>query len=151
MLTASFCSSLKRSKVNFRALASPAINDLREIFASFLRMGKDMYLGNGKKKFALGVGLVVWPVIVAMLLPSAYLSNLNKNLLSSGRLPVAIFCVVALISEAVAVSLLFPSRRLIVGKSEDRMNSWLVVATAVAGVCTLAFFIAAVANVVQVW
>lgn len=132
------------------APANPPSN-LRDIYASFLRLLNEIPLGNGKDKFVLGAGLVVWPLISVMLLPSAYLTNLDGNLFSSGRVPVAIFSIVALISEAAAVFLFFPWRSQITYRPENRTNSWSVVATAVAGISALAFLVAAVANVVRVW
>jgi len=99
-----------------------------------------------KLKFATGVILALWPVVVAAFVPADVLAGFNLNVISVNRLPLAVFCSAALVSEALAVVLFFPSRVL----PKDSLASWSLAAAVAAGACTLAFLVAAVANFIHV-
>jgi hypothetical protein len=95
-----------------------------------------------KLKFAAGVLLALWPVVVAAFAPADVLAGFDLNVLSMNRQPLAVFCIAALVSEVLAVVLFFPSRAFPKGS----LRSWSLAAAVAAGACTLAFLIAAVAN-----
>ncbi len=99
-----------------------------------------------KLKFGLGVLLALWPVAVAAFVPADVLAGFDLNTLLTNRQPLAVFCVAALVSEVLAVVLFFRARVF----PKDSLTSWSVVAAVAAGACTLAFLIAAVANVMHV-
>ncbi|MGH9740347.1 MAG: hypothetical protein ACRD4X_17430 [Candidatus Acidiferrales bacterium] len=103
-----------------------------------------------KRQFTIGIWLALWPVVVAALVPSQLFAGIDVNLLSDNRLPVVVFCVAALVSEAVAASLFVLVCKRFVDRPEDRLTFWSVIAAAAAGVGTLAFLIATVANVMQI-
>jgi hypothetical protein len=105
-----------------------------------------MQLFGRKQKFALGVFLVVWPVVFTALLPSEYFSTLDMRFLSSDRIPAAYFWFAAFISEVLATFLFFRAHR----RPSDRLSAWSVIGAA-AGAATLAFLAATVANAMQVW
>jgi hypothetical protein len=102
---------------------------------------------NRKFRFSLGVFLAVWPVVVAAFVPAQLFADLDVNMLSANRLPLAIFCAAALASEIGAIVVFFRTRVLPI----DPLTSWSVIAAAAAGTCTLAFLVAAVANVLHAW
>lgn len=106
-----------------------------------------MHVLNRRIRFGLGVVLAVGPVLVAIFLPGTYLASLGFQLVSSTRVPLALFCLAALASEGFAIFLFFHARVF----PTDRITSWSEIAAAVAGVSTIAFLIAAVANAIQVW
>lgn len=99
-----------------------------------------------ERKFKVGLGLAVWPVFAALIAPASY----------SNRLPITIFCIIAILSEAEAGLLFFLTYRrpidrvMAMDADEDRISSWSVIGAAAAGACALAFLVAAVANVIQV-
>jgi hypothetical protein len=93
-----------------------------------------------KRKFKLGLVLALWPVLFAIVAPAAY----------SDRLPIAIFCITAILSEAAAALLFFLTYRRPIDRPEDRLTSWSVIGAAAAGLCMVAFLIATVVNVIQV-
>ena len=103
-----------------------------------------------KRKFSFGLWLAIWPVVVAAFLPSRLFAILHANLLSNDRLPVAIVCIVAVISEAAAALLFFFTRRRYLDRPEDRLTFWSVIATAAAGACAIAFLAAAAVNAMHV-
>ncbi len=111
---------------------------------------KDKSFLSRKRQFSAGLWLALWPVVVATLVPSQFFDGFGANLFSDNRLPVTIFCVAALISEAVAAFLFVLACRRFVDRSEDRLTFWSVIAGSAAGVCAVAFLIAAVANVMQI-
>lgn len=90
-----------------------------------------------RRKFKLGICLALWPVLVASFTPAVY----------SNRLPVAVFCLAAIMSEGAAAWLFSATYRRRIDRKRDRLTSWSFVGAAAAGVCTLAFLIAALANV----
>jgi hypothetical protein len=100
-----------------------------------------------KLKFGLGLLLAIWPVAVAAFVPAQYFAGFDVSLPSSNRLPLAIFCIAALVSEAIAFFVFFRARVL----PADRLSSLSVIAAAAAAACTLAFLVAAVANAMRVW
>jgi hypothetical protein len=100
-----------------------------------------MHTLSRERKFKLGLCLALWPVLFAAVTPAGY----------SNRLPMAIFCTAAIISEAAAAWLFFLTYRRPIDRPEDRLTSWSVVGAAAAGVCTLAFLAAALANVARIW
>ncbi|MGH9716107.1 MAG: hypothetical protein ACRD4R_05170 [Candidatus Acidiferrales bacterium] len=100
-----------------------------------------------KFRFGFGIFLALWPVAVAAFVPAQVFAGLDVVMVSSNRLPLAIFCVAALASEILAVTLFFRTRVFPI----DALTSWSVIAAAAAGTCTLAFLVAAVANVIGVW
>jgi len=102
---------------------------------------------NRKLRFSLGVFLAVWPVVVAAFVPVQLFADLDVNMLSADRLPLAIFCVAALVSEIGAVVVFFRTRAFPI----DSLTSWSVIAATAAGTCTLAFLVAALANVLHAW
>lgn len=106
-----------------------------------------MRLFGRKQKFALGVLLVLWPIIVSVFLPTQYFASLNVRFNSPYRVPAAYFSLSACFSEALALLLFFRARR----PASDRLSSWSVIAAAAAGAATVAFLAAAVANAMQVW
>ncbi|MGA9885430.1 MAG: hypothetical protein WBQ34_17070 [Candidatus Acidiferrales bacterium] len=115
-----------------------------------LALEKDKWFLSRKRQFSIGFWLALWPVVVAALVPSQLFAGFDVNLLFSNRFPVIVFCVAALVSEAVAVLLFVLVCRRFVDRSEDRLTFWSVIAAAAAAVGTLAFLIAAVANVMQI-
>lgn len=96
-----------------------------------------------RRKFTLGLWLAIWPVIIAALVPSTLLGN--------SRLPIMMFCIAALLSEAIAASLFLLVCQRFVDLAEDRLTTWATIGAAAAGVCTLAFFAASVANGMHFW
>jgi hypothetical protein len=100
-----------------------------------------------KTEFFLGVAAALWPIGVVAFVPSEYLNAAGADLNTSDRLPLAILCVAALISEAIAMFLFFGSRR----RLKDQLTSWSVIGAAAAGLCTLAFLAAAIANAMKIW
>lgn len=111
---------------------------------------KDKSFPSRRRQFSTGLWLALWPVVVATLVPSQFFDGFSAGLFSDNRLPVTVFCVAALISEAVAASLFLLACRRFVDKSEDRLTFWSVIAGAASGVCAIAFLIATVANVMQI-
>lgn len=105
-----------------------------------------MQLFGRKFKFAAGGILALWPVVIAAFVPADILAGFNLNVISMNRLPLAVFCIAALVSEALAVVLSSRSRVF----PKDSLTSWSLAAAVAAGACTLAFLVAAVANFVHV-
>jgi hypothetical protein len=99
-----------------------------------------------KLKFGVGVLLALWPVMVAAFAPVSVLAGFELNIPPMNRQPLAVFCIAALMSEALAVVLFFRSRVF----PKDSLTSWSLAAAVAAGTCTLAFLIAAVANFIHV-
>jgi hypothetical protein len=106
-----------------------------------------MQLLGRKQKFALGVLLVIWPVVVTALLPARYFSGLDIRFFSSDRIPAAYFSLSAFVSEALAIVLFLRAHR----RLADRLSAWSVIGVAAAGAATLAFLAATVASAMQVW
>jgi hypothetical protein len=104
-----------------------------------------------KRKFTLGLWLSIWPVVIAALVPAQGLADLDLNLLANSRLPITVFCFVALISEAAAAWLFLPMCKRFVDLPEDRLTTWATIGAAAAGACTLAFLAATVANILHFW
>lgn len=100
-----------------------------------------------KLRFSFGVFLALWPVVVAALVPARLFADLDVNMLSADRLPLAMFCLAALASEIGAVVVFFRTRVF----PTDPLTSWSVIAATAAGTCTVAFLVAAVANVFHAW
>ncbi|HVB86688.1 MAG TPA: hypothetical protein VNK23_08510 [Candidatus Dormibacteraeota bacterium] len=98
-------------------------------------------------RFSIGIFLALWPVVVAAFVPAQVFAGLDVNMVSADRLPLAIFCVAALLSEVMAMMLFFRTRVFPI----DPLTSWSVIAATAAGTCTLAFLVAAVANVFHAW
>lgn len=111
---------------------------------------KDKSFIGRRRRFSIGLWLALWPVVVAALAPSQFFDGFNANVLAYNRLPVAVFCVAALISEAAAASLFVLACRRFVDRPEDQLTFWSVISATAAGVCAVAFLIAAVANVTQI-
>lgn len=99
-----------------------------------------------KLKFAAGVIFAIAPVVVAAFVPAHVLASFNVNVISMNRRPLVVFCIAALVSEMLAVVLLFPSRAFPKGS----LRSWSLAAAVAAGACMLAFLVAAVANFIHV-
>lgn len=104
-----------------------------------------------KRKFTIALWLAIWPVVLATLIPSEGLAGLDLNLLGSSRSPIMVFCITALISEAIAASLFLLVCQRFVDLPEDRLTTWATIGAAAAGACTLAFFAASVANGLHFW
>jgi len=100
-----------------------------------------------KFRFSIGLFLALWPVVVAAFVPTQVFASLDVSMLSADRLPLAVFCVTALVSEVFAMIVFFRTRVFPI----DPLTSWSVIAAAAAGTCTVAFLVAAVANVLHVW
>lgn len=97
--------------------------------------------------FSIGIFLALWPVVIAAFVPAHVFANLDVNMVSADRLPLAFFCIAALLSEVFATILFFRTRVFPI----DPLTSWSVIAATAAGTCTLAFLVAAVANVFHAW
>ncbi len=120
------------------SFASKLLNYIRRGFL----IGSDFTRSlNRERKFTLGLILALWPVFAAVFVPPAY----------SDRLPLVIFCIAALTSEAMAAWLFIATRRRAIDRPEDRLTSWSVVGAAAAGAGTVAFLITTVANLMHVW
>ena len=100
-----------------------------------------------KQRFGIGLFLALWPIIVAACVPAQVFAGIDVNMLSSDRLPLAVFCLAALASEIFATVVFFRTRVFPI----DPLTSWSVIAAAAAGTCTLAFLVAGVANVLHAW
>jgi len=98
-----------------------------------------------KLRFSVGIFLALWPVAVAAFVPAQVFAGLDVNMMSADRLPLAVFCAAALVSEIFAIIVFFRTRVFPI----DSLTSWSVIGAVAAGTCTLAFLAAAVANVLH--
>gem|GEM_PF-4739523 len=112
---------------------------IQNIRRAYIAGNQYMHTLDRRRKFKLGLVLALWPVLFAVVAPAAY----------SNRLPVAIFCIAAILSEAAAALLFFLTYRRPIDRPEDRLTSWSVIGAAAAGLCMLVFLIATVVNVLQ--
>lgn len=131
----------KSAEVISRATKSLILKFVQHIRRTLIRGNDFMHALERKRKFELGLLLVLWPMLAAAVFPAGY----------SSRLPLAMFLITALLSEAAAIVLFFQSYRRVIDRPEDRLTSWSVIGAAAAGACTLAFLIAAMVNAIRVW